>query len=103
MSDDKPPTVGIQLEQCEDGRIQAEIHGFDKGIEARESKRLEITKTTIDGRPSDNSQQPKNNGSNRAKEWYEKPIGMIAIGVAVLVLGALVILVLKHVFPSLGF
>lgn len=46
---------------------------------------------------------PKKDGSQSAtNDWHKRPIGMIAIGIVIAVLGALTLLAIKHYFPTLG-
>lgn len=42
------------------------------------------------------------NVPDSSKEWYQKPIGILVIAVAAIIIGALLIAFLKHQFPSLN-
>lgn len=50
---------------------------------------------------SDNPKEVQNSISTRPKHWYEKPIGIIFIGVLIVIFSAFALWTIKYFFPNL--
>lgn len=69
--------------------------GYDNVVDAENCDNVEATHNLSLRQPMDN--RPP----SRSKEWYKKPIGILILSVAGIVLASIVLAILHHYFPSL--
>ena len=95
MTDNKKPErVGLYAD--EDSVIIADgakITGWDTAAKAKNRSTISLKGAITDSK----SEIANNNESNTGHKWYQKPIGIVALGV---VIGVIVLIIQQYFSPS---